>query len=90
MQISLQVPTLEVNQTAQQEVGHEVYHHILGLGLRIQVGVDYQQEMKGKEQQVGKVHIAWMQIHHVKPAHYIEIVLFAQRLVFECGFNISL
>ena len=72
MEISLQVPTLEVNQIAQYWVGQEVYHLIFGLGLRIQIGVDHQQEMKEKEQQVGKVNIAMMQMQHVEPAHYIK------------------
>ena len=64
---------------SQYGVGQEVYHLILGLDLRIQIGVDHQQEMKGKEQQVGKVNTAMMQLQHVEPVHYIKTVLLTQR-----------
>ena len=42
-------------------------------------GVDHQQEMKGKEQLVGKVNTAMMQMQHVEPVHYIMTVLLTQR-----------
>ena len=47
LEISLQVPSLEVDQIAQCGVGHKVYHHILRLGSMIQIRVDHQQEIKG-------------------------------------------